>query len=247
MKTDTQRARELSQELNEDSRLLERLATANEELIREKNRLEDETRKALELLKAREEDVAALSVGIHVHRLLRAAHRGQGSVPGALDAIDAWERKDGHRVAGGEEFRLPGNFTAAPAKAPAPERFRAGLPTLAMRKACAEWEDDQNWVVRFLDDDHHDWIKGDGRAFIRRDRLSNADHHWMDALRPHNQTWSAVEHKAARMLGETNKNLCLCGDCERRINDKWLREQLGIPADRDMTTLWAEFREGQRS
>jgi hypothetical protein len=146
-------------------------------------------------------------------------------------------------VAGGEEFRLPGNFTAAPAKAPAPERFRAGLPTLAMRKACAEWELDDGSVYVMGADKY--------RGLHWPPHVCGtpyADVSWSNcAFRPHDQTWSAVEHKAARMLGETNKNLCLCGDCERRINDKWLREQLGIPADRDMTTLWAEFREGQRS
>lgn len=89
MKPDTMRARERAQTLEQDARMLERLATANESLMQDKTRLETETVKL-------QKDVAALSAGIGAYRMLRDAERGQGTFTRALTQIDAWERASGH-------------------------------------------------------------------------------------------------------------------------------------------------------
>jgi len=66
------------------------------------------------------------------------------------------------------------------------------------------------------------------------------------SVRPHARTWAEVEHDAARLLGSEDKSRCTCFECIPE-NTLWLRSALGITDARDMTSLWAAFREGQKS
>jgi len=119
---------------------------------------------------------------------------------------------------------------------PAPEPFREGLPALALRRAHRMYEDRGGDVLELTPDGlRGNWVKiGSYAINVRRDcDVSKYD----EDYRPHGATWLEVETKAARMLGR-----CLASG-----PNSWLRDRLGITdPTRDMTALWAAFREGQK-
>jgi hypothetical protein len=149
----------------------------------------------------------------------------------------------------------PARVISAPKPTPQPEPFRAGLPALALRRV------DVLWDVRSGDNKHDDiaftadgtrWAPGN-RAEAEQHRFRTDRGYWSTGeraldtfeFRPHGATWAEVELKAARLLGKENQGTCSCENCRTA---PCLRSELGITdPTRDMTALWAAFREGQQS
>lgn len=131
---------------------------------------------------------------------------------------------------------------------PKPEEpYRAGLPALAMRRACREWDKDNGSRLVF-DNDERTWryelLVGrpnpDAIKWVINDLFN-------DKIRPHARTWTEVEHDAARLLGSEHKSIQVSPICSEADCLNWLSLKLGITDARDMASLWAAFREGQKS
>lgn len=137
-----------------------------------------------------------------------------------------------------------------PLPQPAPEPFRAGLPALALRRAHREWMTDADSLCHFDADTgthYYDPLLGKKNTSPTTYKTEDSKYS-VGCFRPHGATWAEVEHKAARLLGSENKHACPCEDCRSNKISPLLIEELGITdPTRDLTALWAAFREGQKS
>lgn len=184
------------------------------------------------------EDRDALAEGVRVYRKV-VAWSGDGASAerfAVLDAMQKWERQHGHRA---DVKKEPARVVTTPKPTPQPEPYRAGLPALALRRAHKEWDASDGCTLRFIEANRYEVI---GRYQDKIETWGAID------LRPHAATWAEVELNAARLLGSENCNACPCEDCTHRYHMPFLRRELGITdPTRDMTALWAAFREGQRA
>lgn len=149
--------------------------------------------------------------------------------------------------------KQPARVISTPKPTPQPEPYRAGLPALALRRAHKEWQDRRGDRLEVAANGLRGkwiWLSGQDISNVPGDfDVSESREKFGGDYRPHAATWSEVELKAARMLGKENDSACTCEDEEcpnQRV--QWFRAQLGITdPTRDMTALWAAFREGQRA
>lgn len=143
----------------------------------------------------------------------------------------------------------PARVISTPKPAPAPEPYRAGLPALALRRAHAEWIDEDGDVAHWSADGlRFRWTLVCGIDYRKGFLDFPAVELGVKSIRPHAATWAEVETKAAKLLGSEDKNAHTRPRCPEAVCMDWLRDLIGITdPTRDMTALWAAFREGQKS